>query len=156
MGLRGDLLCQTRMNNQVAPPTKLTTFPHSLRRKLEGRIRTLTGTRHAFKPVSGPALVIGHRYESKLNCKPWPHTNLTSMSCAQPAMSYVFLAWPGFGNLDHFFLLASVNPTVDWGRLPQRFPVLIQVHSSARTLRICQTAPVKISHGARTENTIMS
>jgi multidrug resistance efflux pump len=48
---------------------------------------------------------------------------------------------------------ASVSPTIDWVRLPQRFPVRIQVDSSARAeLRIGQTASVAISHGARIEN----
>jgi multidrug resistance efflux pump len=47
-------------------------------------------------------------------------------------------------------LLPSVSPTIDWVRLPQRFPVRIQVDSSAPTeLRIGQTASVAISHGAR-------
>jgi len=51
-------------------------------------------------------------------------------------------------------LLPSVSPTIDWVRLPQRFPVRIQVDSSAPTeLRIGQTASVAISHGARIENT---
>jgi RND family efflux transporter MFP subunit len=50
-------------------------------------------------------------------------------------------------------LLPSVSPTIDWVRLPQRFPVRIQVDGSASTeLRIGQTASVAISHGARTEN----
>ena len=50
-------------------------------------------------------------------------------------------------------LLPSVSPTIDWVRLPQRFPVRIQVDSSATgKLRIGQTASVAISHGARTEN----
>ena len=50
-------------------------------------------------------------------------------------------------------LLPSVSPTIDWVRLPQRFPVRIQVDSSARIeLRIGQTASVAILHGARTEN----
>jgi len=45
-------------------------------------------------------------------------------------------------------LLPSVSPTIDWVRLPQRFPVRIQVDSSAPTeLRIGQTASVAISHG---------
>jgi multidrug resistance efflux pump len=36
-------------------------------------------------------------------------------------------------------LLPSVSPTIDWGRLPQRFPVRIQVNKSAQTeLRIGQ------------------
>jgi RND family efflux transporter MFP subunit len=44
-------------------------------------------------------------------------------------------------------MLPSVSPTIDWVRLPQRFPVRIQVESSARTeLRIGQTASVSISH----------
>jgi hypothetical protein len=44
-------------------------------------------------------------------------------------------------------LLPSVSPTIDWVRLPQRFPVRIQVDSSAPTdLRIGQTASVAISH----------
>jgi multidrug resistance efflux pump len=47
-------------------------------------------------------------------------------------------------------LLPSVSPTIDWVRLPQRFPIRIQVDSSAPTeLRIGQTASVAISHGAR-------
>src|SRR5271165_1277825 len=51
-------------------------------------------------------------------------------------------------------LLPSVSPTIDWVRLPQRFPVRIQVDSSATgRLRIGQTASVAISHGARTEST---
>ena len=51
-------------------------------------------------------------------------------------------------------LLPSVSPTIDWVRLSQRFPVRIQVDSSAPTeLRIGQTASVAISHGARMENT---
>ena len=51
-------------------------------------------------------------------------------------------------------LLPSVSPTIDWVRLPQRFPVRIQVDSSAPTeLRIGQAALVAISHGARIENT---
>ncbi|MBV8099864.1 MAG: HlyD family efflux transporter periplasmic adaptor subunit, partial [Verrucomicrobia bacterium] len=51
-------------------------------------------------------------------------------------------------------LLPSVSPTIDWVRLPQRFPVRIQVYNSARTeLRMGQTASVTISHGARTGNT---
>jgi multidrug resistance efflux pump len=46
-------------------------------------------------------------------------------------------------------LLPSVSPTVDWVRLPQRFPVRIQVDKSAQMeLRIGQTASVAISHGA--------
>ena len=46
-------------------------------------------------------------------------------------------------------MLPSVSPTIDWVRLPQRFPVRIQVDSSARTeLRIGQTASVAVSHGA--------
>ena len=50
-------------------------------------------------------------------------------------------------------LLPSVSPTIDWVRLPQRFPVRMQVDSSALTeLRIGQTASVAISHSARTEN----
>jgi multidrug resistance efflux pump len=50
-------------------------------------------------------------------------------------------------------LLPSVSPTIDWVRLPQRFPVRIQVYNSGRTeLRMGQTASVTISHGARTEN----
>jgi multidrug resistance efflux pump len=48
----------------------------------------------------------------------------------------------------------SVSPTIDWVRLPQRFPVRIQVDSSALTeLRIGQAASVAIPHGARIENT---
>ncbi|MBV8227681.1 MAG: HlyD family secretion protein [Verrucomicrobia bacterium] len=51
-------------------------------------------------------------------------------------------------------LLPAVSPTIDWVRLPQRFPVRIQVDSSAiGRLRIGQTASVAISHGARRENT---
>jgi RND family efflux transporter MFP subunit len=50
-------------------------------------------------------------------------------------------------------LLPSVSPTIDWVRLPERFPVRIQVVNSGRTeLRMGQTASVTISHGARTEN----
>ena len=50
-------------------------------------------------------------------------------------------------------MLPSVSPTIDWVRLPQRFPVRIQVDTSARAeLRIGQTASVAISHGARIEN----
>jgi RND family efflux transporter MFP subunit len=50
-------------------------------------------------------------------------------------------------------LLPSVSPTIDWVRLPARFPVRIQVANSGRTeLRMGQTASVTISHGARTEN----
>lgn len=50
-------------------------------------------------------------------------------------------------------LLPSVSPTIDWVRLPQRFPVRIQVANSGRTeLRMGQTASVTISHRARTEN----
>ena len=50
-------------------------------------------------------------------------------------------------------LLPSVSPTIDWVRLPQRFPVRIQVANSGRTeLRMGQTASVTISHGARTQN----
>ena len=50
-------------------------------------------------------------------------------------------------------LLPAVSPTIDWVRLPQRFPVRIQVDSSATgRLRIGQTASVAISHGARREN----
>jgi multidrug resistance efflux pump len=46
-------------------------------------------------------------------------------------------------------MLPSVSPTIDWVRLPQRFPVRIQVESSAQTeLRIGQTVSVAISHGA--------
>ena len=46
-------------------------------------------------------------------------------------------------------MLPSVSPTIDWVRLPQRFPVRIQVDSSARTeLRIGQTASVAVSDGA--------
>ncbi len=45
-------------------------------------------------------------------------------------------------------LLPSVSPTIDWVRLPQRFPVRIQVDGSARIeLRIGQTVSVAISHG---------
>jgi len=45
-------------------------------------------------------------------------------------------------------LLPSVSPTIDWFRLPQRFPVRIQVDSSAQMeLRIGQTVSVAISHG---------
>jgi RND family efflux transporter MFP subunit len=47
-------------------------------------------------------------------------------------------------------LLPSVSPTIDWVRLPQRFPVRIQVYNSGRTeLRMGQTASVTISHDAR-------
>ena len=50
-------------------------------------------------------------------------------------------------------LLPSVSQTIDWVRLPQRFPVRIQVTNSERTeLRMGQTASVTISHGARTES----
>jgi RND family efflux transporter MFP subunit len=50
-------------------------------------------------------------------------------------------------------LLPAVSPTIDWVRLPQRFPVRIQVANSGRTeLRMGQTASVTISHGARAEN----
>jgi multidrug resistance efflux pump len=50
--------------------------------------------------------------------------------------------------------LPSVSPTIDWVRLPQRFPVRIQVDSLATgRLRIGRTASVAISHGARKENT---
>jgi RND family efflux transporter MFP subunit len=49
-------------------------------------------------------------------------------------------------------LLPSVSPTIDWVRLPQRFPVRIQVDGSARAvLRMGQTASVAISHGKPTE-----
>jgi hypothetical protein len=59
-----------------------------------------------------------------------------------------------FGSWMEAALLPSVSPTIDWVRLPQRFPVRIQVDSSAPTeLRIGQTASVAISHGARIENT---
>ena len=45
-------------------------------------------------------------------------------------------------------LLPSVSPTIDWVRLPQRFPVRIQVEGSAPIeLRIGQTVSVAISHG---------
>jgi multidrug resistance efflux pump len=45
-------------------------------------------------------------------------------------------------------MLPSVSPTIDWVRLPQRFPVRIQVDKSAQMeLRIGQTASVAISHG---------
>ena len=45
-------------------------------------------------------------------------------------------------------LLPSVSPTIDWVRLPQRFPVRIQVDGSAPIeLRIGQTVSVAISHG---------
>src|SRR5271170_1132414 len=51
-------------------------------------------------------------------------------------------------------MLPSVSPTVDWVRLPQRFPVRIQVDSSVPAeLRIGQTASVAISHDVRVENT---
>jgi multidrug resistance efflux pump len=51
-------------------------------------------------------------------------------------------------------LLPSVNPTIDWVRLPQRFPVRIEFDSLATgRLRIGQTASVAISHDARKENT---
>lgn len=44
-------------------------------------------------------------------------------------------------------LLPVVSPTIDWVRLPQRFPVRIQVNSSERMqLRIGQTVSVAISH----------
>ena len=44
-------------------------------------------------------------------------------------------------------LLPSVSPTIDWVRLPQRFPVRIQVDGSAPIeLRIGQTVSVAISH----------
>jgi multidrug resistance efflux pump len=47
-------------------------------------------------------------------------------------------------------LLPSVSPTIDWVRLPQRFPVRIQVDKSAQAeLRIGQTVSVAISHSAR-------
>jgi len=50
-------------------------------------------------------------------------------------------------------LLPSVSPTIDWVRLPQRFPVRIQVYNSGRTdLRMGQTASVTISHDAQTKN----
>ena len=50
-------------------------------------------------------------------------------------------------------LLPSVSPTIDWVRLPQRFPVRIQVANSERTaLRMGQTASVTISHDAGTVN----
>jgi multidrug resistance efflux pump len=53
-------------------------------------------------------------------------------------------------------LLPSVSPTIDWVRLPQRFPVRIQVHGSALTvLRMGQTASVTISHGTQTKNVSM-
>jgi multidrug resistance efflux pump len=53
-------------------------------------------------------------------------------------------------------LLPSVSPTIDWVRLPQRFPVRIQVRSSALTeLRMGQTASVTIAHGAQTQNVSM-
>ena len=53
-------------------------------------------------------------------------------------------------------LLPSVSPTIDWVRLPQRFPVRIQAYNSGRTeLRMGQTASVTISHGRRTENASM-
>jgi RND family efflux transporter MFP subunit len=44
-------------------------------------------------------------------------------------------------------LLPSVSPTIDWVRLPQRFPVRIQVDGSAPIeLRMGQTVSVAISH----------
>jgi multidrug resistance efflux pump len=50
-------------------------------------------------------------------------------------------------------LLPSVSPTIDWVRLPQRFPVRIQVYNSGPTeLRMGQTASVTISHDAPTKN----
>jgi multidrug resistance efflux pump len=50
-------------------------------------------------------------------------------------------------------LLPSVSPTIDWVRLPQRFPVRIQVYDSDRMeLRMGQTASVMISHDAPTKN----
>ena len=50
-------------------------------------------------------------------------------------------------------LLPSVSPTIDWVRLPQRFPVRIQVYNSGRTdLRMGQTASVTISHDAQAKN----
>ncbi len=53
-------------------------------------------------------------------------------------------------------LLPSVSPTIDWVRLPQRFPVRIEVDSSVPTaLRIGQTASVSISHGAQAEKLSM-
>jgi multidrug resistance efflux pump len=53
-------------------------------------------------------------------------------------------------------LLPSVSPTIDWVRLPQRFPVRIQVANSGGTdLRMGQTASVTIAHGAQTENVSM-
>jgi hypothetical protein len=45
-------------------------------------------------------------------------------------------------------LLPSVSPTIDWVRIPQGFPVGIQVDSSTPIeLRIGQTVSVAISHG---------
>ncbi|MBV9876355.1 MAG: HlyD family secretion protein [Verrucomicrobia bacterium] len=50
-------------------------------------------------------------------------------------------------------LLPEVSPTIDWVRLPQRFPVRIQVDDSGRAeLRMGQTASVTISHDAPTKN----
>jgi multidrug resistance efflux pump len=50
-------------------------------------------------------------------------------------------------------LLPSVSPTIDWVRLPQRFPVRIQVYDSDRMdLRMGQTASVTISHDAPTKS----
>src|SRR6202007_2355764 len=50
-------------------------------------------------------------------------------------------------------LLPSVSPTIDWVRLPQRFPVRIQVRSPALTeLRLGQTASVTIASGAQTKH----
>jgi multidrug resistance efflux pump len=50
-------------------------------------------------------------------------------------------------------LLPSVSPTIDWVRLPQRFPVRIQVYDSDRMdLRMGQTASVTISHDAPAKN----
>jgi multidrug resistance efflux pump len=47
-------------------------------------------------------------------------------------------------------LLPSVSPTIDWVRLPQRFPVRIQVDGSAPIeLRMGQTVSVAISHGPK-------
>ena len=49
-------------------------------------------------------------------------------------------------------LLPAVSPTIDWVRLPQRFPVRIQVQSSAlAVLRMGQTASVTISHRPQTQ-----
>ena len=42
-------------------------------------------------------------------------------------------------------MLPSINPTIDWIRLPQRFPVRIQVEGKTPVpLRIGQTASVSV------------